>query len=168
MGQVRIADIPSTENIDAESYVIIERPGKGYGTYKSTVSDLQKVITVTANIKQVDDVVTISISDINGSTSDQFVIPSATMEDNGDNTVTFTVKDTEGTSSITLLRDSRLVDPTPTEGSQNIVTSDTIFNIQQSIQSAFTAVSERLDDISNKIEDIQSRLDEIESTYLSS
>jgi len=50
MAQTRIADLPTTSEINPESFVIIERPGVGQGTYKSTVGDLQDAITVHANV----------------------------------------------------------------------------------------------------------------------
>lgn len=41
MTGTRIADLPNIEEITDDSYVIIERPGFGEGTYKGTVADLQ-------------------------------------------------------------------------------------------------------------------------------
>ena len=41
---VIIADLPTTEDITSDSYVIIEKPGVGEGTYKGTVGDLKRDI----------------------------------------------------------------------------------------------------------------------------
>ena len=95
MAQVRIADLPNTSVIDPQSYVIIERPNIGEGTFKSTVGDLQKAITVTANVTQVDQLTRIYISDINGETEAYIVTPTANVMQDGVNT-TITITDALG------------------------------------------------------------------------
>lgn len=96
MGQVRIADLPTTPVVDAESYVIIERPGSGDGTYKSTVSDLQKAITVTAEVTQTDENVHIEVDDINGTTSADLVSPTVNITQE-DGVVNISSRDYRGT-----------------------------------------------------------------------
>lgn len=177
MGQVRVADLPSTDNIAKENYVIIEKPGQGDGTFKSTVSDLQKAITVTAKVEQVENVTKILIDDINGHTEGQVVAPTARIRDNKDNTVTLTVMDASGTQSITLLRDSRIPDSEPTEFSNNILTSGTLYNefqkIKQSSETSTADLLAKIEELDNKTSEqfntvtahlttIDSKLDEID------
>lgn len=153
MVKVRVADLPTTSNVDPSSFVIIEKPNVGEGTYKSTVSDLQEAITVHAKVERDGQVTTITIDDINGHTEDSIVTPTAEIVDNGDGTVTIIITDSEGTTRETLLKNVAVIDPEPTEGSNNLVTSGTIYNLEQDINA-------RIDQLS---EDISDRLDQLES-----
>ena len=144
MAQVRIADLPNTSNIDPASYVIIERPGIGEGTFKSTVEDLQKAITVTASVEQSDTVTTIHVKDINSETSAQIVTPTAEITDNGDGTCTITITDTHGTTSEHVVQ-TVVIDSEPTKGSNHMVTSGTIYNLEQMIEDRLSQVECKLD-----------------------
>ena len=42
MDEIRIRDLPTIEEVDDTSYVIVEKPGYNEGTFKSTVETLQK------------------------------------------------------------------------------------------------------------------------------
>ena len=44
MGQVRIADLPTLDRIDASSYIIVEKPGYETGTFKMKLVDIQDVL----------------------------------------------------------------------------------------------------------------------------
>lgn len=167
MAQVRVADLPTTSNIDPASYVIIERPGIGEGTFKSTVGDLQRAITVTAKVTKVDNVTTIYIDDINGHTEESIVAPRASIRDNGDGTCTIIVQDTSGTTSETIFKDPRIVDPEPTSGSNNLVTSGTVYNVQQQIYNRIeelqSSISMQLNELEEKMHrDIEIVIDRVE------
>lgn len=43
MGQIRIADLPTLDRIDASSYIIVEKPGYETGTFKMKLMDLPQV-----------------------------------------------------------------------------------------------------------------------------
>lgn len=132
-GQVRVADIPTLHGIDAHTYIIVEKPGYQEGTFKSTVGDLQSAISVTASVTQVGNVTTISIHDINQDTQAEIVTPTASIRDNGDNTITITITDTNGTTQQTIVQNVAQFDPAPTEGSTNLLTSGTIYTALQAL-----------------------------------
>lgn len=176
MAQIIIANLPTTSEINPESFVIIERPGIGQGTYKSTVRDLQEAITVHATVEQEDDVTTIRVQDINGTTEETIVTPTATITDNGDNTATITITDTHGVTSQTIV--SRVVlDPLPTQGSPNMVTSGVIYSMKtlledrigiaegriMMLESREDTAEDRLDAANRRMDAIEDRLDVIES-----
>ena len=101
MGKVTIANLPNTSTINPRNYVIVEKPGEGEGTFKSTVGDLQKAITVTANVTQVDNITTIYIKDINGETSAEVFTPVANVTAEN-NIVVIEIEDAKGLTRQTL------------------------------------------------------------------
>lgn len=101
MGQVRIADLPTTSKILPESFLIIERPGVGEGTFKSTVGDVQKATTSYATVSQQEDETYINLKDINGETNATIITPTVTIEEEQDLT-TISVKDYRGTTESTI------------------------------------------------------------------
>ena len=139
--QTRVADLPNAESIEADSYVIIEKPGVGLGTYKGTVGQLQEAITVEANVTRQDNEVTIHVKDINGETHETIVYPKATIVDNHDGTSTITIVDADGTTTSQVVNLVTL-DPEPTEGSSNMITSGTIYNLLQSIDTRLASLEE--------------------------
>lgn len=141
---VRVADLPSTSNIDPNSYTIIEKPGYGEGTFKSTVRDLQNAITVTANIQKVGDETIIRIKDINGETSESLFNPSARVVDNGNGTVTIWTRDAQGETSVTILKDGVIVDPVPIIGSNNLITSGELYNLFNDFQKQIKNLDDRV------------------------
>lgn len=163
MAQVRIADLPTTAAIDPESFVIIERPGIGDGTFKSTVGDLQEAITVTATVEQADNITTIKIDDINGHTEEDIFTPTAVVRDNGDGTLSIIITDAAGVTQQTIVKDVRAIDPEPTPGSNNIVTSGTIYNMEQDLIDKIDHVDEvidaRIDSLSDQVNDKFSQID---------
>lgn len=139
--QTRVADLPTTESIESDSYVIIEKPGVGSGTYKGTVGQLQSAITVEANVTKQDNEVKIHIKDINGTTEETIVYPTATITDNHDGTSTITITDVDGTTTSAVVN-LVTIDPEPTEGSNNMISSGTIYDILQSIDSRLASLEE--------------------------
>ena len=127
-----VADLPSISNITPDSYTIIERPGSGMGTYKGTISDLQKAITVTAGVYQEGSQTHIQIKDINGTTNAYVSSPTARIVDNGDGTSTIYVTDGTGTTSSTVVS-SVIFDNAPTQGSSNLISSGTLYQIIQDL-----------------------------------
>lgn len=134
IGRIRIADLATTSSVDKDSYVIIEKPGVGEGTYKSTVSDLQEAITVKAKVEQIDNITKISIDDINGHTEEDVIAPTAKIIDNGDGTITIIVTDCAGQTQSTIVKNTGLIDSEPTEGSNNLVTSGTIYDVREALR----------------------------------
>ncbi len=139
MAQVRIADLPNTSVIDPQSYVIIERPGIGEGTFKSTVGDLQKAITVTANVTQEDQLTKIYISDINGETEAYIVTPTANVVQEGVNT-TITITDALGetkavivtpTANVVQEGNKSTITITDAQGETQTVVTTPIANVKQ-------------------------------------
>lgn len=273
MATTILANLPTTSEIDPASYVIIERPGIGKGTYKSTVGDLQEAITVhakvtqdgdmttievqdingtttetivtptanvtqegdittirihdylgttehkivtpTANVSQIDDVTTISIhdylgtteheivtptakveqdglittisihdkngtttgtvvtptakvtregkityidmTDVDGATHDEIVTPKATITDNGDNTATIRLEDTDGITEETIVSRVQL-DDEPTEGSPNLLTSGTIYNLQQGDDGRLSDLETRLSIAETELAEARSKI----------
>lgn len=139
--RVRIADLPTSHVIDKDSYLLVERPGVGEGTYKCKLGDIQEATTVEAEVTQVDKVTTIRIKDIRGETTASIVTPTAVIHDNGDNTYTITITDTDGTTESTAV--SKVIfDSEPTEGSVNLINSGEIWNIIQDQNTRFTSIEE--------------------------
>lgn len=139
MAQVRIADLPNTSVIDPQSYVIIERPEIGEGTFKSTVGDLQKAITVTANVTQEGQLTRIYISDINGETEAYIVTPTANVVQEGVNT-TITITDALGETQAVIVtptanvvqKDNRsIITITDAQGETQTVVTTPIANVTQ-------------------------------------
>lgn len=145
---VRVADIPTIHQIDANSYMIVEKPGYEDGTFKATVGDLQQAITVHATVSQQNDVTTIRIQDINGATQETIVTPTATVRDNGNNTITITITDTNGTTQQTIVQNTATFDPVPTEGSTNLVSSGTVYTAIQALASRITQLENALNGLS--------------------
>lgn len=190
MAHTIIANLPTTSEINPQSFVIIERPGIGQGTYKSTVGDLQEAITVHANVIQEDNITRITVTDINGTTqaviftplatvnqegklttititdlhgttTEQILTPTAKIVDNGDNTATITITDTEGTTEDTII--SRVIlDEEPTEDSPNFLTSGVIYAVQQALSSRIDTDDTRIDDAEARIAETERRLNEAE------
>ena len=79
--RVRIADLPSSSNVDKDSYMLVERPGIGKGTFKTTLGDIQEAITVRARVEQVDKLTTIYVKDITGEYQASILTPTAKIED---------------------------------------------------------------------------------------
>ena len=186
MGQIRIADLPSTNQIDGDSYVIIEKPEVGAGTYKAKVNQLQRALIVYANVTRTDDTVTIYLKDITGQSSESIVIPHASVTksgrridinmsdedgstsaflfdpvarviDNGDNTITLQLSDSSGTTQSTIIK-SVQVDPHPTQGSTNFVTSGEIYSIVQSLTQQITNLQTRIATLENQVQSMQSEM----------
>lgn len=93
---IRIADLPSAVDIDPQSYVIIEKPGVGDGTFKGTVGQLQEAITVEAEVTQEDNITTIHIKDINKETTEQIVTPLADVTRDANDLISITITDARG------------------------------------------------------------------------
>ena len=139
--RVRIADLPTSHIIDKDSFMLVERPGVGEGTDNCALGEIQEAITVEADVTQVDKVTTIRIKDIRGETSESIVTPTAVIHDNGDNTYTITITDTDGTTESTAV--SKVVfDSEPTEGSVNLINSGEIWNILQDQNERFISIEE--------------------------
>ena len=98
---IRLADLPTTQAIDPQSYVIIEKPGIDDGTFKSTVGDLQEAITVHATVTRSGQDITIDIQDINGETSETITNPTAAVTRSGQD-VTIDLTDESGATSETI------------------------------------------------------------------
>lgn len=158
MGQVRVADLPVVTNVHPESYVIIERPGVGNGTFKATVRDLQQAIRCLASVKRQANIVRITIDDMNGHTEQDIFYPTARIVDNGDGTVTITLSDESGVTTQTVFSVAAGVDPEPQEDSPHIVTSGTVYNVQQNLQ-------EQINSLQAQVTALQDRIAEIERTY---
>lgn len=122
-----VADLPSISNITPDSYTIIERPGTGMGTYKGTIADLQRAITVTASVTQEGSQAHIQVKDINGTTNAYVTAPTARVTNNGDGTSTITITDSSGTTTSTVVS-SVIFDNEPTQGSTNLISSGTLYN----------------------------------------
>lgn len=123
-----VADLPSISNITPDSYTIIERPGQGMGTYKGTIADLQKAITVKAGVYQEGSQTHIQIKDINGTTDAYVSSPTARVVNNGDGTSTIIITDGTGTTTSTVVS-SVIFDNEPTQGSRNLISSGTLYEI---------------------------------------
>ena len=160
MNKVRIADLPDTSSIDPESYVIIERPGIGKGTFKSTVGDLQQAITVSAEVIKRNHLVDIRIQDINGETNASITEPTASIHDNGDGTATITITDFSGQTTSTVVS-SIAIDLQPTQGSSNFVTSGTIYDVQQSILNRISPIEQHMATVDSTLTTHTNRLDEL-------
>lgn len=171
MGQIRIADLPSTTQIDGDSYVIIEKPEVGDGTYKAKVFELQKAVLVTANVTRAGDVITISIQDYSGRTSETLTIPKAKVTTVG-NTITIEMKDESGTSTATVTNPTAQIidrgdgtseiimtdstgttssvvvnntfhfDPEPTEGSTNLISSGAVYDSNKQLADDILVLSD--------------------------
>lgn len=159
MGQVRVADLPVVTNVYPESYVIVERPGIGNGTFKSTVRDLQQAIRCLASVERQANIVKITIDDMNGHTEQDIFYPIARIADNGDGTVTIILSDESGVTTQTVFSVASGVDPEPEEGSPHIVTSGTVYNVQHNLQ-------EQINSLQAQVTALQDRIAEIERTYL--
>ena len=130
---VRISDLPSVrDGIAKGSYVLIDNPIDGEGTYKATVEQLQSVISVDAKVTQSHGVVTISIKDVNGQTIQSFHIPDARVEE-GSDTCVITVTDSNGDTTTATVLKSVPIDTTPTEGSSRAITSGAVYDLAQQI-----------------------------------
>ena len=141
--QVRIADLPTVDKIDAGSYIIVERPGYQEGTFKSTVETLQEATSVTAEVTQENNVTTISVDDIRGHSEASIVTPTAKIVDNKDGTVTIIISDTTGTYRETLIKDTLNLDDEPEYGSENFLTSGAIYNYTQKILDRIALIESR-------------------------
>lgn len=144
---MRIADLPNISDIDPDSYVIVETPGQGEGTYKGTVGDLQRAITVEASVSEVpsEKKVLIHVKDINGETNEYIVIPQASVKNNFDGTSTLTVVDAYGQTQSIFINTVSL-DPWPTQGSTRLVTSGSLYTEFESDRDRITDVEVRLAD----------------------
>lgn len=146
--RVRIADLPSSSVIDKDSYMIVERPGQGEGTYKTTLGEIQEAITVRAKVEQVDKTTTIYVKDITGEYEASIITPTAKVVDNGNNTATITITDTDGTTETSLV--TRVVmDSHPTEDSPNLISSGEVWKIaneQQTDEGRITDLETNLAD----------------------
>jgi len=162
MAQTIIANLPTTSEINPQSYVIIERPGIGKGTYKSTVKDLQDAITVHATVEQEDDVTTITVSDINGTTQETIVTPTAKISDNGDNTATITITDTHGVTSETIVSRVEL-DVEPTPDSPNLLTSGSIYTMQSALEDRIGLAEDRLGVVEERADADDVRMDSMDA-----
>ena len=169
MGQVRIADLPSSTNIDKDSYMVVERPGVGDGTFKTTLGDIQEAITVRAKVIREGYTTTIVVKDITGETEVALQIPTAKVVENGDNTITLTLTDTDGSTSSTVV--SRVeVDAEPTQGSPNFVTSGTVYNIvdeQQHDESRITSAEQRITVLEQRFTDLQNQFNALRDDVVS-
>lgn len=162
MAQTRIADLPTTSEINPQSFTIIERPGIGQGTYKATVGDLQDAITVHATVEQEEDVTTITVTDINGTTQEKIVTPTAKITDNGNNTATITITDTHGTTTDTIV--SRvLLDPFPIEGSPNMLTSGSIYQVRTLLEERIEAAEQRISVTESREDAADARMDSMDA-----
>lgn len=141
--QIRVADLPNAEVVDGQSYVIIEKPGLGQGTYKSTVRNLQNAITVKAEVTDTEESTKIEVTDIDGTTESTIVKPIAHIHDNGDGTCTITMRDASGVTTETIVQ-SVIIDPIPTEDSNHMVSSGTVFTVNKNLQ-------ENIDSLENKM-----------------
>lgn len=148
---VIIANLPTAHLIDKNSFVLIEKPGYQEGTFKSTVGDLQESITVRAAVTQANNVTTISIHDINQDTQAQIVTPTATVRDNGNNTITITITDTNGTTRQTIVKNTAQFDPVPTENSNNLVSSGTVYTALQALASRITTLENQLNGVTIRL-----------------
>lgn len=166
VAQTIIADLPNTTEINPESYVIIERPGIGQGTYKATVGDLQDAITVHAKVENYIDesgnrVTKFTVTDILGTTEDIIVTPTATITDNGDNTSTITITDANGVTRDTVVN-KVIYDTEPTQGSNNLLSSGTIYDQNNAIKDRILSAEDRIGIIENRESSVESRLIAIE------
>ena len=150
-GQVRVGDLPVVHSVDRNSYLIVEKPGYQEGTFKATVGDLQDAVTVHASVTQADNVTTIQIDDINGHTEASIVTPTASVRDNGNNTITITITDTNGTTQQTIVQNTARFDPQPTEGSNNLLTSGTIYTALQALIQRITTLEGQLNGVTIKL-----------------
>lgn len=155
MNQVIIANLPISEVIAPENFIIIEKPGIGEGTYKSTVGDLQRAITVSGHVEQEGNVVKFIVTDINGTTEATINTPQAEIVDNGDGTMSFIVTDATGTTRVDFIRDTRMVDPRPIPGSNNILTSGTIYNVETSLLSRIDELEAMIGQLNTKIAQLE-------------
>lgn len=168
MGQVRIADLPSSTNVDKDSYMIVERPGVGDGTYKTTLGDIQEAITVRAKVEQEDKLTTITVKDITGEYQASILTPTAKIVDNGDNTATITITDTDGTTESTVVS-KVVIDAQPTEGSPNMVTSGTLYTLLKNItddqshdESRLSIVERHLASLESNFQILQNKFDALQ------
>lgn len=152
--RVRIADLPTSHIIDPDSYLIVERPGEGEGTYKCRLGDIQGITSVEADVKQVDEVTTIRIKDNRGETSATIITPTAKIIENSDNTYTIIITDAHGTTETTAVS-SIVFDTKPAEGSENAVTSGGLWDIVQSQDQRFSQIETIQTDQSGLITNIQ-------------
>lgn len=155
--RVRVADLPSIHNLDANSYMIVEKPGYNEGTFKTTVGDLQRAISVAASVTQVGTITTIHIHDINGDTEANITTPTASVVNNGDNTITITITDANGTTQETIV-DARNFDPQPTQGSNNLLTSGTVYTAIQALTQTIQSLSQSLSQLSGKVEQLETAM----------
>ena len=171
IGRIRIADLATTSSVDKDSYVIIEKPGIGDGTYKSTVSQLQEAITVKAKVEQFDNITKISIDDINGHTEEEVFAPTAKIIDNNDGTITIIITDGEGQTQSTIVKDASIIDSQPVEGSNHFVTSGTIFDVQETLkneiqlakQEVLAEIAAAEDRLNDRIDKSNQRIDLLEA-----
>ena len=151
--RVRIADLATSAVVDKDCYIIVERPGYGEGTYKATVGDIQEVTAVRAKVTQEGKLTTIWIKDMTGEYEASILTPTAKIVDNGDNTSTITIIDTDGTTECTVVN-LIILDPHPIEGSNNLVSSGTVWNIQQDVATEHT----RIDNVQSDLDDTKQQL----------
>ena len=151
--RVRIADLATSTVVDKDCYIIVERPGYGEGTYKATIEDIQEVTAVRAKVTQEGKLTTIWIKDMTGEYEASILTPTAKIVDNGDNTSTITIIDTDGTTECTVVN-LIILDPYPIEDSNHLVSSGTVWNIQQDVAAEHT----RIDDVQSDLDDTKQQL----------
>lgn len=162
--RVRIADLPTSTVIDKDSFMLVERPGEGTGTYKTTLGDIQEAITVRAKVEQIDNITNIYVKDITGDYEASIFTPTAKVEDNGNNTTTITITDGSGTTQSTVV--SRVIfDPYPIEDSNNLVSSGVVYNIkaeQDSHQATIENLIEQLEALTERVVTLEERVATLE------
>lgn len=134
--RVIIKNLPTIEEVSPDGYMIVETPDEGFGTYKAKIRDIQHATIAYVNITKDGKVITITCRDITGETSETITEPTAKVVDNGDGTCTFTLTDVDGQTEVTILSYPH-TDPQPTPGSDNFITSGTLYDI-------FTSINEKL------------------------
>ena len=152
--QIRLADLPDALGLTGDDFIIIERPGIGVGTYKSTIRELQAATTVTAVVSQDQNVTTITVHDINGISEEKIVTPTARIDYIGGNELRITIQDTFGETTETFVKNIAQLDPEPIEDSSNFLTSGTIYTVQQDLK----------DDISHVDADLSDQIDNLNTT----
>lgn len=176
--KIRIADLPESTTLDANSFMIVERPGVGTGTFKATLRQIQEAITVSAKVEEIDKEVTITIQDITGQSSVSMLIPTAKITDNGDGTSTLVLTDIDGTTQ-SIIINSLVFDDEPTEGSINIVNSGVVWSslnsqkediqeaineLQQTTNQKFAALQEQLTVLQEDNIQLKDRVTTLETT----
>jgi len=100
MGKSVIADLPVVQSVEATDLVIVETDD---GTKQTTVGGLQEAFETIATASKSGHVVTITITDINGTTTETITEPTITVSEKQNGQYTMTVTDSSGTVTRTIV-----------------------------------------------------------------